>query len=82
MPTYGVVGSATNSFTVFTRAVAIDIYAVKGEGVPSKALEVRAKSTGTCAVIGGVFGKILDAIFRDFPGKNGRIDTVTIFDAA
>jgi hypothetical protein len=37
-----------------------------------KLYEGRTISSGDCAVIVEVFDELLEAIFADFPGKNGR----------
>lgn len=80
MPSYGVVASSTNSVTTYTRAIALDI--VKTEtfkaGQPKKIFELRAKSIGTCSVISGVFEEILESIFQDFPGQNGKARKITV----
>lgn len=74
MPTYGIVGSSTGSVTQYTRAIALDIVdaASLKEGHPKKVFESRAKSTGRCSVIAGVFEEMLEAMFKDFPGQSGK----------
>lgn len=74
MPTYGVVGTSTNSQTEYTRAIALDIIDADSmkENSPNKVYEGRAKSIGTCSVIVEVFDEMLEAMFTDFPGENGR----------
>lgn len=74
MPTYGVVGTATSSQTEYTSAIALDIVESDSmkEDSPNKVYEGRAKSTGTCSVIVEVFDEMLEAMFTDFPGENGR----------
>ncbi len=80
MPTYGVVGSTTSSYTTYTRAIAMDIVKAKSlrQGTPEVLLESRAKSSGSCSQISEVFDEILEAMFDDFPGENGRSNRVTI----
>jgi len=75
MPTYGVVGSAMSSQSEYTRAIALDIVDAQSfkNGNPKKVYEARAKSTGSCSVIAGVFEEILEAMFKDFPGINGKV---------
>jgi hypothetical protein len=74
MPTNGVIGSRSSTSTTYTRPVAIDN--VDGSslrsGKPGKIYEMRARSTGTCSVITEVFDEILEAMFHDFPGENGK----------
>ena len=74
MPTYGVVGSSTGSVTKYNRAIALDIVDAKSfkDGKPKKVYEGRTKSTGSCSVIVEVFDEMLEAMFTDFPGENGR----------
>lgn len=74
MPTYGVVGSATGSITVYNRAIALDIVDAKSfkKGNPIKIYEGRTRSKGSCSVIVEVFDEMLEAMFSDFPGENGR----------
>lgn len=74
MPTYGVVGSSTGSVTKYKRAVALDIVEASSfkEGKPKKVYEGRTTSEGKCSVIVEVFDEMLEAMFSDFPGKNGR----------
>lgn len=74
MPIYGVVGTSTNSQTEYTRAIALDIIEADSikENSPNKVFEGRAKSIGTCSIIVEVFDEMLDAMFTDFPGENGR----------
>ena len=80
MPTYGVVGSSTGSVTTYSRAIALDIVEASSfkEGSPTKVYEGRAKSRGTCSVFAEVFDEILEAMFSDFPGENGRNSKHTI----
>lgn len=74
MPTYGVVGSATRSVTMYKRALALDILEAESfkEGRPNKVYEGRTTSTGSCSVIVEVFDEMLEAMFTGFPGENGR----------
>ena len=74
MPTYGVVGSSTGSVTRYNRAIALDIVEAGSfkEGKPVKVYEGRTKSKGRCSVIVEVFDEMLEAMFSDFPGENGR----------
>ena len=80
MPTYGVVGSATSSQTMYTRAIALDIVDAQSlkDGAPKKVYEARAKSSGSCSVIAGVFDAILEGMFKDFPGISGKVRSVNV----
>jgi len=75
MPSYGVVGSVASSETMYTRAIALDIVDAQSlkKGNAKKIYEARAKSTGSCSVIAGVFEEVLEAMFKDFPGINGKV---------
>jgi len=74
MPTYGIVGSSSHARTEYNRAIALDIVEAKSfkEGKPIKVYEGRTKSKGSCSVIVEVFDEMLEAMFSDFPGENGR----------
>ncbi|WP_224981299.1 DUF4136 domain-containing protein [Geomonas agri] len=80
MPTYGIVGSSTQSVSRYSRAIAIDIVetATIKEGKPKKVFEIRTKSVGSCSSIAGVFDDMLKAMFIDFPGENGKAISVTL----
>ncbi len=80
MPTYGVVGSSSSSVTEYTRAVALDILDAESvrQGKPKKIYELRAKSSGSCSVINGVFNEMLTSMFKDFPGETGNTKTVEV----
>lgn len=80
MPSYGVVASSNNSVTTYTRAIALDIVKTETfkDGQPKKLFELRAKSIGTCSVISGVFEEILESMFQDFPGQNGKARKITV----
>lgn len=80
MPSYGTVGSSTQSVTTYARAIAIDIVNAENlkAGHPKKLFEIRAKSVGYCSVIAGVFEEILEAMFEDFPGQSGKAKKVSV----
>ena len=80
MPTYGIVGSSTSSQTEYTRAIALDIVNAKSmeAGKPVKVYEMRARSTGSCSSINGVFDEILEAMFKSFPGESGKSRTIEV----
>ncbi len=80
MPTYGIVGSSTSSQTEYTRAIALDIVNAKSveSGKPVKLYEMRARSTGSCSSINGVFDEILEAMFKSFPGESGKSQTIEV----
>lgn len=80
MTTYGMVGSATQSITRYSRAIALDIIdsASIKEGKPKKIFELRTKSVGSSSIISCVFNEMLDAMFMDFPGESGKAKSVTL----
>ena len=80
MPTYGVVGSSASSSTTYTRAIALDIVDAKSLKTPQpkKVYESRVKSSGSCSVIAGVFDELLEAMFKGFPGDNGKTRSARI----
>jgi len=80
MPSYGVVGSVASSQTMYTRAIALDIVDAQSltKGTAKKVYEARAKSVGSCSVIAGVFEEMLEAMFKDFPGINGKVRSVKV----
>lgn len=80
MPTYGVVGSSTVSSTYYSRNVDIDIVLTSSlsDAKPKKMYEIRAKSVGSCSSIDGVFDVIIEAVFKEFPGENGKTNRVIL----
>jgi len=80
MPTYGIVGSSTNSVAQYSRAIALDIVDAASikEGQPKKILESRTKSVGSCSSFAGVFDEMLEAMFKDFPGESGKVISVEL----
>lgn len=74
MPTFGMVGTATDSITRFTRVIALDIVdaASLKSSEPRKVYEIRAKSIGSCGNFIDVFDAILTGMFSDWPGVPGK----------
>ena len=74
MPTYGVIGSSSSSQTTYQRAIALDIVQADSykTGKPKRVYEGRTKSSGSCSVIVEVFDEMLEAMFHEYPGENGR----------
>ncbi len=73
-PTYGVVGSRTSSETMYTRSVQIELLRrvdLDAERVV-KVYEANAVSAGTSSQLNQVMRNILAAIFKKFPGENGK----------
>lgn len=80
IPTYGIVGASTRSYTNFTTLVTIDIVDQQQvvEETPAKVYELKARSEGSCGIVSRIFDEMLEAIFRDFPGENNRVDRVSV----
>lgn len=47
-------------------------------GEPRRVYEATALSQGACPVMSVVFDEMLAAVFREFPGDNGAVKTVTV----
>jgi hypothetical protein len=73
-PSLGVVGASAKTQTNFRHTVALDIVKADslGQEKPAKVFEIRTISTGDCAVIVEVFDELIEAMFVEFPGENGR----------
>ena len=80
MPDYDVVGSPSGPRNQYDRAIALDIVSAESlaAGALKKVYEARATSTGNCRVIANVFDEMLEAMFYDFPGENGKSDIIKV----
>lgn len=82
MPTYGIIGSKSYSYseTTYTRIVAIDILDRKKQdlGMIDKIYEVKMESKGDCGQMSIVIDYMLKALFKDFPGESGKPNAITI----
>ena len=74
MPQYGIVGTSTDSFTTYSRALALDI--VDGPSfranATKKLLELRTRSEGGCATMAVILPSLVQATFAVFPGEYGK----------
>ena len=74
MPQYGVVGSTTETFTTYSRVLALDI--VDGPSfranATKKLLEVRTRSEGGCGTVAVILPSLVQATFAAFPGEYGK----------
>jgi hypothetical protein len=77
MPTYGVVGVLPVSGTEYRRAVNIDIFKNQNGSVV-KVYEMRGISTGSCGNINSVLYSVIDGMFKNFPGENGKTKRVNV----
>ena len=70
----------TETRQMFTRRVELDIYrgANYATGPKQRIFEGRAVSTGQNGQIEPVMPYMLDAVFKDFPGRSGASSTVTV----
>jgi hypothetical protein len=79
-PSFVVVGASAKTKTSYRHTIALDI--VKADSLsqdkPVKVFEGRTFSSGNCGVIVEVFDELLEAMFVDFPGENGRNRTDSI----
>lgn len=76
MPTYGMVGAMPVSSTEYKRRVNIDIW--KNDEKPTKVYELRGMSSGSCGNINAILFNIIDGMFANFPGENGRAKSVNV----
>jgi hypothetical protein len=80
MPTYGIVGSRTDSITRYTRQLAMDM--VESSTLENKKInkvyEGRVKSIGTCSNILSVLPDMLTSLFMNFPRRNGSSETIRL----
>ncbi len=81
-PVFGGVGQTFNTQTweEYSRFIAIDIVEAKTARSenPVRIYEGRVQSVGRCPTLAGVFDQVLDAMFEDFPGANGKTTFVTL----
>ena len=81
-PFYGSVGRTynTQTWSEYNRYIAIDIVedSTAQSESPTRVYEGRAQSAGQCPTLAGVFDEVLDALFQDFPGANGKTVFVTV----
>lgn len=81
-PFYGSVGRTYNTRTwaEYNRFIAIDIVegATAQSDTPVRVYEGRAQSAGRCPTLAGVFDEVLEALFQDFPGADGKTVFVSI----
>ena len=80
MPTFGVVGTNTGSYTYYKRVIAVDMVDAESlsSAEPTRIYEGRTISSGTCNVIGEVIDEMFEAMFTDFPSESGKNRTLQI----
>lgn len=76
MPTYGMIGAVPVQSTTYKRVVNIDVYK-KGAQI-QKIYELRGVSVGSCGNMNLVLYYIIDGMFKNFPGANGKPELVEV----
>lgn len=74
-PTYGIVGDIPVTKTTYRRTVNIDIFKQRDK---SKVYEIRGTSTGSCGNLSELIYPILDGMFANFPGENGKSKSTNV----
>ena len=79
-PSYGVVGSGTDSSTEYTRVVRLELLSKQAliENNIVKVYEGEVVSSGSTGQLSAVMPTLLQALFQDFPGASGKSRTVTL----
>ncbi|USG60652.1 DUF4136 domain-containing protein [Sneathiella marina] len=81
-PFYGGVARSYNTQTweEYNRFISLDIVegASVGSDNPVRIYEGRVQSVGKCPTLAGVFDGVLDAMFENFPGLNGKTTFISI----
>jgi len=78
-PTYGVVGSSTVSRTKYSRGLWLYIVDTKSVGTKNLNVlyEASVKSSGSSSQLSRVMPAMIEALFKEFPGKSGKTRTET-----
>jgi len=81
-PVFGGIGRSYNTQTweEYSRFISIDIVEADTarSNNPVRIYEGKVQSVGKCPTLAGVFDQVLDALFEDFPGANGKTTFLTI----
>jgi hypothetical protein len=77
---FGVVGASSQTKTNYRHTLAIDIVTADSlnQDQTKKVFEGRTTSKGKCSMMVEVFDEMLEAMFIDFPGENGRNRAQTV----
>ncbi|WP_417697238.1 hypothetical protein [Psychromonas sp.] len=62
--------ATSNIITTYNRVLALDISSTQAD---TRIYESQVRSIGECEIMAGVFDQLLEAMFTDFPGENGKI---------
>ena len=76
-PTYGVVGSETYTYTTYTSRLGLVL--LEGGSIGKRLYEGTAKSTGPSGSLSTVMPYLVEALFKEFPGKSG-VRQVTLYE--
>jgi len=74
-PSYGVVGSSSYSYSSYKRFVTLHMF---NKSTKKLIYEAKVLSSGSSSQINMVINEMLEALFQNFPGKNGSSKTITI----
>lgn len=79
-PTFGVVGTSTQSVRLYTRLLYLSIMEInQDEKRPLKTIyECRTRSVGTSSEIAMPLPRMIEATFKDFPGESGTSKSITL----
>jgi hypothetical protein len=79
-PTYGVVGQAPYSTTVYTRILVLEVLDAPKllTGTVEKLYETKVVSAGSIGNLPDVVPAMIEAIFKDFPGLSGATRRVSV----
>jgi len=75
-PTYGVVGSTIISTTNFTKTITVRIF--RNDSNNGRVYGILGVSVGQCSNLIAVIEPMLDGMFQNFPGENGRMKNVNV----
>ncbi|UUV19967.1 DUF4136 domain-containing protein (plasmid) [Fusobacteria bacterium ZRK30] len=73
-PTYGVVGTSTNTETVYVRNLRLNIYEFNNTPL----YEGKVVSEGSSSQLNIIMKYLVEALFKNFPGENGETEYITI----
>lgn len=76
MPTYGMIGAIPVNRREYRREVNINIW--RYQNPPAKVYELKGVSSGSCSNINSVIRPIIDAMFENFPGENGKTRNINV----
>jgi len=78
-PTFGIVGMANEQHTEYLRQVQIDVFKVDGKKLGQKVYEIVGTSSGSCSNLKAILPSIIDGMFEQFPGEDGKAKKVSVY---